>query len=382
MVIVHIDFTGTYNEEMNYQENLLPRMHVRQGHTVYFVSTCYRWNQGQEEKVCPGRYELQDGVHLIRMAYKHFGFEFLDKKLRAVAGIDKLLEELSPDVLMVHCTQTLACYPIMRYVKKHPNVKFYADTHTDSNNSAKTFLSREILHRFIYKPIVRKMQPLVGKFLCCTYECMMFMKKMYGITESALELFPLGGLLLEDEEYLLRRSRIRAQYNIGEQDIVLVHSGKMDEMKKTVELVRSFQASANKGIAKLFLIGSMDEYVKENVESSIAQGENVEYLGWKTGEELLDYLCACDLYCQPGSQSATMQNAACCRNALLLYPHQSYKYLMGNESVFWAETEGDMQGIFEQVLRTPNLLTKKRKQSYEIAKEKLDYDKLATRICS
>lgn len=380
MVIVHIDFTGTYNEEMNYQENLLPRMNVQQGHTVYFVTTCYRWNNGVEEKVLPGRFRLEDGVRLIRIPYRHFGCEFIDKKLRAVRGIEELLVELSPDVVMVHCVQTLACYPIMRYLKKNQNVKLYVDTHTDFNNSATGFLSQHILHRFLYKPIAKKMQSFVSTFLCCTYECMEFMKKMYGIEESKLELFPLGGLIMEDEAYSVRRHKIREQYHIGEEDILLVHSGKMDKMKKTVELVRAFQTSFNKGNVRLFLIGSMDEYVRSNVQPVLDKEESIQYLGWKTGEELEDYLCACDLYCQPGSQSVTMQNAACLRCALLLSPHVSHTYLLGEDAAFWVETEDDMHEVFENMLRTRKMLEDKRLKSYEVAKEKLDYAKLATKL--
>lgn len=380
MIIVHIDFTGTFNEEMNYQENLLPRVNVQHGHTVYFLTTCYRWNQDTEEKTVPGRYELKDGVRLIRIPFMRLGFEFLEKKLRAVNGLERILQELSPDVIMIHCAQTLACYPVMRYIKKHANVRLYVDSHTDFNNSANTFFSREILHRIVYKPIVRKLESFVDSFLCCTYECMVFMQEMYGISERKLELFSLGGLVPGDQEYMRRRNKIRTLYNITPGEVLIVHSGKMDEMKKTVELVRAFNSLQTNDSARLLLLGAMDEYVKENIETIINDNDRIQYLGWKTGEEVTDYLCACDLYCQPGSQSATMQNAACCRSALLLYPHASYTYLMGNDAAFWAEDEDEIRQTLSHAINCQDLLKEKTKQAFEVATEKLDYNRLAARL--
>ena len=46
MRILHIQFAGPFTEEFNYQENVLPKYHVLQGHEVYFLTTCYAWDKG------------------------------------------------------------------------------------------------------------------------------------------------------------------------------------------------------------------------------------------------------------------------------------------------------------------------------------------------
>jgi len=380
MIIVHIDLTGTYNEEMNYQENLLPRVNVSHGHKVFFITTCYQWKNGYTEETRKGRYDLLDGVHLIRIPYKRFCFGLIEKKLRIVTNLYKLLESLAPDIIMIHCIQTMECYTIIRYVKNHRDVKLFADSHTDFNNSARSFLSREVLHRFFYKPIAKKLQPYVIKFLCCSYESIFFFKKMYKIDPEKIEHFPLGGIILSDDEYKSRRARARLELGIGENDILLTHSGKMEKEKKTIELVSAFQ-SINKGKnIHLILIGSMDKDVSKAIKVIMEKGPNIKYLGWKKGNELINYLCACDLYCQPGSQSATMQNAACSRCALLLYPYKSHKYLWNENVVFYVRNENEIRSALLSIINNPFEIEIKRKLSYELALEKLDYNKLASRI--
>ena len=43
MKICHLCLNGPYNEGWNYQENILPKYHVKQGHKVYQIVTPYMW---------------------------------------------------------------------------------------------------------------------------------------------------------------------------------------------------------------------------------------------------------------------------------------------------------------------------------------------------
>ena len=106
----------------------------------------------------------------------------------------------------------------------------------------------------------------------------------------------------------------------------------------------------------------------------------VTYLGWKSGDDLQEYLCAADLYCQPGKVSAIMQNAVCCRCPVLLYPHSGYvkDYDYGN--VLWVKNEDDMIREFQKLAAGETDLAALQRNSERCAKELLDYRALAARL--
>ena len=119
--------------------------------------------------------------------------------------------------------------------------------------------------------------------------------------------------------------------------------------------------------------------MKSKLEPLIEKDKRVNFAGWKVADELIEYLCAADLYVQPGSQSATLQNAICCGCPIMLYPHKSHKpYLRGNG--YYVKSKEDMKRVFKEILNHPNLLRTMSDNSEKIAKELLDYKKLAARL--
>ncbi len=160
--------------------------------------------------------------------------------------------------------------------------------------------------------------------------------------------------------------------------IMFVHSGKIDKHKRTVDILKAFSQVKSDNI-RLVLIGSMTEDVKEEVETLIEADSRVSFVGWKTADELMEYLCAADVYVQPGGQSATMQNAICCGCAMMLYPHKSHEpYLQGNG--YYIESIEDMKRVFQEISANQSVLKDMKEKSMEIAGELLDYKKLAARL--
>ena len=130
----------------------------------------------------------------------------------------------------------------------------------------------------------------------------------------------------------------------------------------------------------LAVIGSIPED-RESVLLPLIEADNrMRYLGWKSGEELQEYLCAADLYCQPGSVSATMQNAICRNTPVMSYPHPAYTAALDCGQFFWIKTQVDMEQVFAQVKADPALLAPMTVNARRCAEELLDYQKLAARL--
>lgn len=379
MKILHMMLSCFYIDNYNYQENLLPRMNKIDGNDVLIVASTETFVENMRlGYLNPGEYYNNDGIRVVRVPYNWFPLNPIKHKIRSYKNIDKILEEFKPDIILFHGACAWELINVSRYKSKNSNVKLYIDSHEDFNNSATNIFSKYVLHKIFYKKIIQKTLPFVDKFFCVGYEAFEFLNKMYEVPFNVMEFYPLGGIVLEDIIRMRKREMVRSSLNLDPSDLLLVHSGKMDKQKKTAEIVEAF-LEADLDNLFLIIIGSMTNDVSEELIPLIDKTAKIHYLGWKNAEELLDYLCASDLYVQPGGQSATMQNALCCGSAAALYPHESHKYLLG-DSVFYIESIEDMKNLFEQIALDPEILEKKRSQSFELAKEKLDYKKLAARL--
>lgn len=379
MKIVHIAIASYYVEGMNYQENCLAQQNVEDRQETTVITTTFYWKDTEIVQGSACDCMVDNGVRLIRLPYRNPSKNFSHQKIRAVVGLYRTLEELAPDVIMCHGLQAWSVRDVVRYKKDHPAVKFYADTHTDYNNSGTNWLSLHVLHRIFYRHLVRLVLPYLDRYFYVADECRQFSHEVYGIPNEKMEFYPLGGTLLSDGEYAAIRAKRRAELGLGENDRLYIHSGKLDALKRSDELLRAFSA-VDDPHAVLAVIGSIPKEREAVLLPLIEADERIRYLGWKSGADLQEYLCAADLYCQPGSQSATMQNALCRYCPVMLYPHPSHTVDYDRGEVLWVKTQADMEAVFRSLAADPAQLAPLRENAERLARELLDYRKLAARL--
>ena len=84
--------------------------------------------------------------------------------------------------------------------------------------------------------------------------------------------------------------------------------------------------------------------------------------------------------CSQSSESATMQNALCCRCPVALFPSKSHHtYIRDNG--FFISNSTDIENCLTYVTENPSVLKKMSLASYKLALDILDYRKMASRIC-
>lgn len=379
MRILHCCLSCFYIDNYNYQENVLPRQNKVDGHEVLILASTETFiDNNKLGYVNPSEYVNEDGIRVIRIPYRSYLPHSIMKKIRAYKDTLRHVSEFRPDVMLFHGTGAYEIINVARYKESHPEVKLFVDSHEDFNNSARGFLSKQILHRMLYKRFVHRALPYIDKVLCTSAECRDFVGGFYGIPAQKLEMYPVGGTVIEGHEYSARRQRIRDGLQLDETHILLVHSGKMGREKRTLELLRAFKEVASDKL-RLILLGSIPRDMEAEILPFVEGDFRVSFLGWKSVEDLQAYLCAADMYLQPGSQSATMQNAICCGCPVMLYPHKSHEpYLKGNG--FYVETVKDMISVLRAIDSNPEMLEGMRKASYVVAHDLLDYRKLAARL--
>ncbi len=102
----------------------------------------------------------------------------------------------------------------------------------------------------------------------------------------------------DEDEYKKNRRDIRKKYDIDENDIVFVYSGRLSPEKGVLEAVKAF-SKTNLSNAKLLIIGGIwygcnkvNDYFKQLKEFS---NSNVIFTGYVLHNEIEKYLCASDI---------------------------------------------------------------------------------------
>jgi glycosyltransferase involved in cell wall biosynthesis len=234
------------------------------------------------------------------------------------------------------------------------------------------------LHRFFYRHYFWKYVKYAEKVYYVTPESILFLKELYGFdNERKLEYLPLGGYIINENERFKIRKYVRRDLMISDNDIVLIHTGKLDVKKKSLELIKAFCEIKAENI-KLLIVGMFSDDVYASVKDLIEFDDRILFLGWKEAEELQNYLCASDIYIQPGSRTVTVQNAVCSGCAIITNRSLCYTHLFANASMY-AETKEEIIETLEMIIDKPEIIHHKKKILMEIAQEKLDYKIIANK---
>lgn len=379
MKIAHLCLSCFYVDGFSYQENELVRQHVEDGHDVVVIASTETFdknrNPGYREA---GEYVGTDGARVIRLPYRRWLPHAVMKKLRMHPGVNALLEQERPDVILFHGLCAWEMLALKRYKNRHPNARIFADSHEDFNNSARSFVSKYLLHWAFYKPILHRVQRSLEKVLCVSTETMDFVRDFYKMPADRLEFFPLGGQIPPEEEFAALRTSVRKRLGITLEQTLFVQSGKIDRAKKLVETLHAFAQAPNAEF-RFVIAGHIHEDIAEEVDRLVQADSRVSFIGWQTAEQLRSLLCAADVYVQPGSQSATMQMSLCTRCAVVLDDVPSHHaYLDGNG---WLLNDRvTLQQVFASIAADPAQIKSMSWQSARVAARLLDYRALAARL--
>lgn len=384
MKIVHINLTGSYNRNWNYQDNLLPAQNVKDGYDVLFIATTYVNDKNSEGylKESPGEFAEKTGVRVVRLENPRFLPECVQKKVRTYPALLGILERERPDIILFHGTSSLDLLKVARYKKLNPNVKLFCDCHASAENSASSFLSRKILHGMFYKSIVRLSKKYVDKFFYVAYECRDFLERFYSLDEKKdrLEFFSLGGTPPEPDRYALIRSRLRQKYFVKDGDVVFLHAGKLGRGKKTVEAIEAF-LSVKKENKKLLIAGSFSDDIKDVcLEYVRGNPETIIYAGWLGGDDLVDHMCASDVLLLPGTQTVIIQQGICTHLAVILGDYENNRFLIKDGNGFIVKDEKGQVEAMAALCGDSELLEKMRRSADVMRDKELSYAALAKKM--
>ena len=311
MKITHLCLANFYIDNYSYQENMLPKMHKQLGYEVEIIASTETFVDGVHiGYIKPSSYINEYGINVTRLPYVRYLPNKIVHKLRVYPGVYKKLEESSPDIIFMHGAQFLSVGAVAKYLKCHPNVILFVDSHADFSNSAKTFASKNILHKIIYKYGIKKINPFVKKWYGVLPARVDFLKDVYGLPAEKIEFLPMGADddMVEKYSSPVIRTDYRKKYCIDNNDFLIVTGGKINFAKKQTLLLMDAVNQINNPKLKLIVFGSIAPELKNEVEKRCS--DKVKYIGWLSSEESYPHFAMADLVVFPGRHSVYWEQVA------------------------------------------------------------------------
>ena len=379
MKIAHLCLSCFYIDGYAYQENQLVAEHVGAGHDVHVIASIESYDiNARLTYVSPGTYLGTDGAKVIRLPYRFNFFPRLARKIRAYVGLGALLRELQPEVILFHGLASWDLLTVAEYVKRNPKVRLFADCHEDFNNSARSWASRELLHKRFYKPIFRRCLDQISEVLCVTVESLDFAIDFYGSDRAKTRLYPLGGLIEPAAVNARRRAEFRSRLGFTDTDLVITQTGKLDRTKRLDLALRAFRANPSPRL-KFVIAGRMTDEVKAECLPLIEGDARIIDLGWQSKDELRTVLAGADFFLQPFGQTVTTQMAMCQGCVVLAQDLPSHRWLVGDNGHLFRDAE-ELATTFRWVGGNQQRMEHLRQASMRVAEATRDYRKLAMQI--
>ncbi|MBW8014708.1 MAG: glycosyltransferase family 4 protein [Planctomycetes bacterium] len=312
MKIVHLCLACFYIEGMEYQENVLPRKHKQLGHDVEVITSQYCFDaKGNVFDREVGEYVNKDDVKVEVLPYsKKYGkygknFKFFD-------DLYKRLEAIKPDVIFCHGAHFSSVGQLIKYMKKNPSVKLYADSHSDYRTAPVNTWKKKLMRRYFFGRQYRKLESYCEKIWGTLPARVEYLKDIYGVNPDKVDLLVMGGDVekIEPEERKAIRARIRKKYDIDESTFLIITGGIIKREKNIHLLMEAVSKIKDKNI-NLVVFGKSNEDM-ESCVGHLANSDNIKMIGWLLPTDVYDLFYAADLAVFPGTHSVLWENVCAC----------------------------------------------------------------------
>lgn len=377
--IINICLNGPYSEGFSYQDNLLPKYHGRCGYDVVVFAPAYGWGKdGSLEHVGEEDYINDDGVRVVRM--ESDGQRSVSFRFKTFNRLYQMLESVSPDIIFLHGLQMRDSGTIARYIKLHPDVKLYVDNHADNSNSATNWISRNILHRLIWRRYAKLLEPFTEKFWGVLPARVDFLIENYRLPREKCDLLVMGA---DDDEVsrandLSVKMAVREHFGFNGGDFVVVTGGKIDTAKRQTLLLMDAVHSMGNHV-KLLVFGPVAPEIKGEFEEKLDSGKMI-HVPWASSSESYDFFAAADVVCFPGRHSVYWEQAAAMRRPLIVkrWPGTEHVDVCGNVLFLDNDSSDEIRAVLSKLSNDPVLFDEIENKA-SIASDKFLYSNIARR---
>ncbi|MFJ5717802.1 glycosyltransferase family 4 protein [Neobacillus sp. NPDC093127] len=379
MRILHWD--EMFHPSFGYQINVLPKYQVKQGHEVIiltsdkidkhptFAEFGNNDNIIQEDEIYMTKY----GVKIIRLPiHKVVSGRVIYKK-----GYIKRIKDLEPDVIMCHTNDTLSSIRItQRY--KSLNIPIVFDNHmlemASKNPLSKIF---RLFFRTFVTPIIIK-----NKLIVIRTQDDNYVNKHLGIPEEQTPFISFGSdttLFHPDSKV---KKIFREQYNIKEDEFVVVYTGKLTEAKGGKLLAKAFENSfdIDKKIV-LVVVGNSNSLYEKEVDEIFKRSKNrIIRFSTQKYTELPAFYQMADLCVFPKQCSLSFYDAQACGLPVVAEDNNINIDRLNHNNGFVYKVD-EVNDFREKILKTAKLSQEEYRtvagNAFSYVKENYDYEEIA-----
>ena len=384
MRIVHIaDFLSTH---LGYQELLLAKWNAKHGHEVSIVTSNrnppapdYR---ASFEPILGPR-QMPTGVTSYSGLTIHRLPVFGEYRTRIVMrGLSQTVIGLRPEAIFCHGTMSPTVVQAAQSASKL-GVPLFVDNHMvfsvmDSSplGQAAYFGARQFMRSYL--------APRVEKFYGVAQECSDFLIQAQGVPSEQVDLLPLG-VDTETFDYSAEgRLRVRANWGLPDEAVVIAQTGKMDVGKDPVTLARAAArvAQAHDDTFVAF-VGSGPVQQAEAVRAEFAGLEDRLVMASAVPvHDLADVFSACDVVVFPGGTSMSSLEAAACGRVVVMndLPASKWRAEMGVGVTFPDKDVDALAELLTALVEDGNLRKSNGERAQASVVEKFSYDKVARHL--
>ncbi|OJU28233.1 MAG: hypothetical protein BGN92_07935 [Sphingobacteriales bacterium 41-5] len=379
--IVHLCLSSFYIDNYSYQENLLPKFHMKLGHDVTVVASLVSFDNNGIPCLLSssGEYFSKEGYKVIRLDYKRPNYKF-NKFVRIYGNLMRVLKKENPDVIFIHDFSFMDILKVMRFAKKN-RLKVYIDCHTDYINSARSWVSKYIFHQTIWRCIGKKIAPYVQMFYGVTPLRCSFLREAYKIPEDKIQLLPLG---IDDEVFQQKLSQdingqLRQKYGLEKNNFVIVTGGKIDILKNIHLVLEAFRKLNAPG-AKLVVFGVVAPDIRGYIER-LFKSPNIIFVGWLSPDEILNFFIMADLVIFPGTHSVLWEQAAGTGTPVIYkyWPEMTHVDIGGNCVFLMEDSIEEIEFRLKQMIMEPATYNRMKSIAQEKGLSSFAYSEIARR---
>lgn len=379
-----------YRPGLQFQENQLVKYLRKKGHEVIVLTSLFDdvfayYDAGHYPKGQAWT-ESDHGATIHHLPYR---FNLLNK-LRPLHGVYPLLEHFAPDVILLHDIIPNTA-EVARYCRRHPRVRAAMDIHMDYSNSGKNWISLRILHGLVRRHYLNIIRPHLTRIFPTYPAATEFMREVYAIPDSEMDLLPLGpdGDLIAEVRSRFDRDAQRRALGFSPQDVVLFTGGKITPRKRT-ELILEAMRSEELVHCKLVIVGQFepgDTAYRARIEGLAAEmPDRVHFAGWQDPQGTYRHMLLSDIAIFPASHSVMWQQSIGCGLPLIVGDtgHQDPSYLNRHGNVLIATGENisseGYRAMLAPLAASRDLRTEMAAGAQRTYEEFLDWNRIADRI--
>lgn len=378
MRITHLCLACFFPDGYSYQENMLPKFHKLQGHEVSVIASLQTFDKNGNVSYMDKASEYQNeyNIPVIRLDYRKPDKVY--KKLKKFYGLKEALEKTNPELLFIHGCQFLDIDIVINYLKKYPETIVYVDNHADFSNSATNWLSKNILHKVLWRSMAQLIEPYIKIFYGVLPARVDFLVNMYKLPKEKCKLLVMGS----DDELVIEAQKpetskkIREKYNVKEDDFLIMTGGKIDLFKTQTLLLMQAVKNINNSKVKLIVFGSVAPELREKIEE-LSDGTLVQYIGWIEANDSYQMFAAADLVMFPGRHSVFWEQVVG-QGIPMVVKHwdgTTHVDCGGNVEFLYKDSEDEIRTKIEEIVFTDKYL--EMKKAAEKAKVHFMYSEIA-----